>query len=187
MNTAGNSGDSTKEMEESEKFDAFLGITENRSKIMAVIVAMVRDFHLAEDLFQQTVLEILQSTGNFDDQRDFLPWASGVARNVVKRHWRKAEKQPSLASQEVLEALSEMAVVEQDEDIWHAERAALHQCLDKLPARMQKLFVLRYAHNHKAGKLAELSSFPLGSLRTTLARLRMKLRHCINSEIQESN
>ena len=56
MNTAGNSGDSTKEMEESEKFDAFLGITENRSKIMAVIVAMVRDFHLAEDLFQQTVL-----------------------------------------------------------------------------------------------------------------------------------
>ncbi|YCM45033.1 sigma-70 family RNA polymerase sigma factor [Verrucomicrobiaceae bacterium 227] len=174
-------------MEETEKFDAFLGITENRSKIMAVIVAMVRDFDQAEDLFQQSVLEILQSAETFDATRDFLPWASGVARNVVRRHWRKSERQPTLASQEVLDSLSELAVDEQDEDIWHAERAVLNQCLNKLPERMQKLFLLRYAHNHKAGKLAELSSFPLGSLRTTLARLRMKLRHCINSEIQESN
>ncbi|MGJ8696401.1 MAG: sigma-70 family RNA polymerase sigma factor [Verrucomicrobiaceae bacterium] len=174
-------------MAEPEQFDVFLGITENRSKMMAVIVAMVRDFDLAEDLFQQTVLEILQGAEKFDATRDFLPWASGVARNVVRRHWRASERQPTSASQDVLDALSELAVEEQDEDVWQAERAALHQCLAKLPERMRRLFVLRYGDNHKAGKLAELSAFPIGSLRTTLARLRMKLRHCINTEIQESN
>jgi len=172
---------------EAEKYDVFIGITENRSKIMAVIVSMVRDFDVAEDLFQQTVLEILQGEDKFDPSRDFLPWASGVARNIVRRHWRASGRQPATASQEALDALSELAVDEQEEDIWQAERAALHQCLDKLPDRMQRLFLLRYGHNHKAGKLAELSSFPIGSLRTTLARLRMKLRHCINTEIQESN
>lgn len=176
-----------KEMEENKNFDAFLGITENRSKIMAVIVAMVRDFDVAEDLFQQTVLEILQSADKFDPSRDFLPWASGVARNVVRRHWRGTEKQPSLASQDALDSLSEMAVDEQEEDLWQSERAALHVCLGKLPNRMRRLFLLRYGENHKAGKLAELSSFPVGSLRTTLARLRTKLRHCINTEIQESS
>ena len=174
-------------MSETNDFNAFLGITENRSKIMAVIVAMVRDFDLAEDLFQQTVLEILQGVEKFDVTRDFLPWASGVARNVVRRHWREAGRQPSTASLEALEVLSELAVDEQDEDVWQAERAALHQCLDKLPERMRRLFLLRYGNNHKAGKLAELASIPIGSLRTTLARLRMKLRHCINTEIQESN
>lgn len=174
-------------MSEPVKYDAFLGITENRSKLMAVIVAMVRDFDLAEDLFQQTVLEILQVSDNFDATRDFLPWASGVARNVVRRHWRASEKQPAPATQEALDALAGFAEVEQDEDIWQAERAALYQCLDKLPERMRRLFLLRYGQNYKAGKLAELASFPIGSLRTTLARLRMKLRHCINTEIQESN
>lgn len=174
-------------MPDSGKNDAFLGITENRSKIMAVIVAMVRDFDQAEDLFQQTVLEILQGADKFDPTRDFLPWASGVARNVVRRHWREAGRQPSSASQEALEALSKLALDEQDEDVWQAERVALHRCLNKLPDRMRRLFLLRYGSNHKAGKLAEMAAIPIGSLRTTLARLRMKLRHCINMEIQESN
>ncbi len=173
-------------MSESHNFDAYLGITENRSKIMAVIVSMVRDFDLAEDLFQQTVLEILRGA-EFDATRDFLPWASGVARNVVRRHWRSAARQPTAASQEWLDALSRLAVEDQDEDVWQAERAALHICLDKLPDKLRRLFMLRYGQNCKAEELARQSSFPLGSLRTTLARLRLKLRHCINMEIQETN
>ena len=174
-------------MSETNDFNAFLGITENRSKIMAVIVAMVRDFDVAEDLFQQTVLEILKGAEKFDASRDFLPWASEVARNVVRRHWRASERQPAQATQELLDSLASLAIEERDEDIWQAERAALHQCMEKLPDRMRRLFMLRYGHNHKADELARLSSFPVGSLRTTLARLRTKLRHCINTEIQQSN
>lgn len=173
-------------MSEPQDFSAYLGITENRSKIMAVIIAMVRDFDLAEDLFQQTVLEILRGA-EFDASRDFLPWASGVARNVVRRHWRSAARQPFAASQEWLEVLGTLAVEEQDEDISLAERAALHVCLNKLPEKMRRLFLLRYGQNCKAEELARQSSFPLGSLRTTLARLRLKMRHCINMEIQEAS
>jgi len=173
-------------MAEQADFNAFLSITENRSKIMAVIVAMVRDFDLAEDLFQQTVLEIMRASDRFDPTRDFLPWASGVARNVVRQHWRTAKRQPALATQDLLDSLAELAVDEQEEDVWQAERAALHRCLEKLPARLRRLFLLRYGHNHKADTLARLAAFTPGSLRTTLARLRLKLRHCINTEIKAS-
>jgi len=173
-------------MAERADFNSFLGIAENRAKIMAVIVAMVRDFDLAEDLFQQTVLEILHASDQFDPTRDFLPWASGVARNVVRRHWRTSKRQPAPATQDLLDSLAELALEEQDEDVWQAERAALSRCLEKLPARLRQLFMLRYGHNHKADELARLASFPPGSLRTTLARLRFKMRHCINTEIQQS-
>jgi len=159
-------------MSENQDFSAYLGITENRSKIMAVIVSMVRDFDLAEDLFQQTVLEILRGAEKFDAARDFLPWASGVARNVVRRHWRAAARRPALASQEWLDKLAGLAVEEQDEDVWQAERAALQVCLNKLPEKMQRLFLLRYGQNCKAEELA---------------RLRLKMRHCINMEIQEAS
>jgi RNA polymerase sigma-70 factor len=172
-------------MAEQTNFNSFLEITENRSKILAVIIAMVRDFDLAEDLFQQTVLEMLRAGDRFDPAREFLPWACGVARNVVKRHWRSAQRQPTLATQELLDSLAEMALEEQDEDLWKAERAALYRCLDKLPERLRRLFLLRYGQNYKADTLARLASFTPGSLRTTLARLRLKLRHCIVSEIEE--
>jgi RNA polymerase sigma-70 factor, ECF subfamily len=173
-------------MAEQTDFNSFLSITENRSKIMAVIVAMVRDFDLAEDLFQQTVLEILRAADRFDPERDFLPWACGVARNVVRRHWQAAQRRPAPATQELLDSLAELAMEEQDEDIWQAERAALNRCLDKLPERMRRLFLLRYGHNQKADLLARLAAFTPGSLRTTLARLRLKLRQCINAEVEQS-
>ncbi len=65
-------------------FQSFLRVTENRSKILAMIVAMVQDFELAEDLFQETVLEILMSEAHFDPKRSFPAWACGIAKNVVR-------------------------------------------------------------------------------------------------------
>ena len=167
------------------EFKAFLDITENRSRILAVIIAMVQDFTVAEDLFQETVLEILKSSHLYDPDRVFLPWACGIARNVVKRHWRRLKKQPVSMAQEALASLAELAV-EDEPDLWRQERIALHHCLKKMPDRFQKLFILRYAHNYKGRELSERTDIRTGSIRTTLARLRGKLRHCISLQIEVS-
>ena len=165
-----------------QEFEAFLSITENRSRILAVIIAMVQDFAVAEDLFQETVLQILKSTHLYDQDRAFLPWACGIARNVVKRHWRTLKRQPASMAQEVLANLAELAV-EDDPDLWREERVALHHCLKKMPDRFQRLFVLRYAHNYKGRELSERADIRAGSIRTTLSRLRGKLRQCISTQI----
>lgn len=168
------------------EFEAFLSITENRSRILAVIIAMVQDFAVAEDLFQETVLQILKSSHLYDKDREFLPWACGVARNVVKRHWRRLKKQPVSMAQEVLTSLSELAT-EDAPDLWREERIALHQCLQKMPDRFQRLFILRYAHNYKGRELSERADIRSGSIRTTLARLRGRLRQCISMHVGVSD
>ncbi|MCF7974930.1 MAG: sigma-70 family RNA polymerase sigma factor [Phycisphaerae bacterium] len=170
-------------MHKEQEFEAFLNITENRSRILAVIIAMVQDFSVAEDLFQETVLQILRSNHLYDQDRAFLPWACGIARNVVKRHWRTSQKQPLSMAQEALSNLAELAV-EDDPDLWREERVALHHCLKKMPDRFQRLFVLRYAHNYKGKDLSERVDIRTGSIRTTLARLRGKLRQCISMHIE---
>ncbi len=167
------------------EFEAFLSITENRSRILAVIIAMVQDFSVAEDLFQETVVQILKSSHLYDKDRAFLPWACGIARNVVKRHWRKAKKQPVSMAQEILANLAELAV-EDAPDLWRGERVALQHCLKKMPGRFQRLFILRYAHNYKGRELSERADIRAGSIRTTLARLRGKLRQCISMQIEVS-
>lgn len=160
------------------QFQSFLNITENRSKILAMIVAMVQDFELAEDLFQETVLEILKSQDQFDATRRFTPWACGVAKNVVRRYWRKSRQQPRSGVSELLADLAQIAV-DDDTEIWRHERLALRRCLKKVPPRMQRLLLLRYGYNFKGRELAQRAAYRQGSIRTTLARLRQQLRHCI--------
>ena len=172
-------------MHKEQEFEAFLSITENRSRILAVIIAMAQDLAVAEDLFQETVVQILKSSHLYDKDRAFLPWACGIARNVVKRHWRTSKKQPATLAQEVLINLAELAV-EDDPDLWREERVALHHCLKKMPDRFQRLFILRYAHNYKGRELSKRADIRAGSIRTTLARLRGKLRQCIRLQIEVS-
>lgn len=161
----------------------FLTITENRSRILAVIVAMVHDFELAEDLFQETVVEILKSEGRFDPSRSFVPWACGIARNVVLQHWRRQSKMPSSG---MCELVSELATItaEGDADCWRRERKALRRCVQSLPERMQNLLLMRYGHNLKGKALAETTDVREGSIRTTLARLRGQLRTCIQTKVE---
>lgn len=162
-------------------FQSFLSITENRSKILAMIVAMVQDFELAEDLFQETVLEILKSEAHFDPTRSFPAWACGIAKNVVRRHWREQKKSPQSGVSELLADLAEIAV-DTETEVWRHERVALHRCLQKVPPRMRRLLVLRYGHNYRGRELAERTAYRQGSIRTTLARLRRELKVCIQAQ-----
>ncbi|MCM8537998.1 MAG: sigma-70 family RNA polymerase sigma factor [Lentisphaeraceae bacterium] len=162
--------------------EIFLKITENRSRIMATIVAMVRDFNVSEDIFQETVLEVVKSSGNFDSTRDFAPWACAIARNVVRRHWRNQEKQPIAIEQDALNFLAEIAVENSEPGSWQDDQQALQLCLKKLPKPMQNLITLRYGYNCKGPELAEKASIKPGAIRTTLLRLRQKLRICIKSK-----
>ena len=150
-----------------------------------MIVAMVNDFDLAEELFQETVVEILKSEGSFDPSKKFLPWACGVAKHVVQRHWKRQKQTHTNSMSAILSELASI-VVEGDDDAWRSERIALRRCFQKLNPRMQRLMTLRYGHNVKGRELSEEANINFGSIRTTLSRLRGQLRQCIQAQTSHS-
>lgn len=163
---------------DSRSIHACLSLTEHRSRIFAVVVSMVQDYDLAEELFQETISEILRSESTFDSSRGFVSWSCGIARNVVRQHWRRQQNAPTNS---VCEMLTEFAAVveEPDDEVWRRERRALRSCFQQLPQRMQQLLMFRYGHNIKGKALADAADIRLGSIRTTLARLRKQMRECI--------
>jgi len=169
-----------------EKSKLFLQINENRPAIMAVIVAMVRDFNVSDDIFQDTIVEILENAERVQGAGNFLLYAKGIARNMVLRHWRDKKKLPVTTDQSVLEILADAASEETPQEAWHREKIGLRHCLDKLPEPRRKLFVLRYGRNLKGDQLAKEAGVNISSLRTTLARIRQLLRECIDSFILRS-
>ncbi|MEM9646140.1 MAG: sigma factor-like helix-turn-helix DNA-binding protein, partial [Planctomycetota bacterium] len=97
-------------------------------------------------------------------------------------------RQKNSPTSSVCELLSELSTVVQEgeDELWKGERRALRSCLQRLPDRMQRLLMLRYGHNLKGKDLADSASIRVGSLRTTLARLRKQLQDCVRAATLES-
>jgi len=163
--------------------EAFALALMHRSAMMAVIVAMVRDLDAAEDIFQDTMLEIVRSFDSFETDRDFLPWAKGVARNMVMRHWASGSKKLVSMDRRMLETAAEVMMADLAPDVWESERTAMRLCLQRLTDRHRELFLLRYGENLKGPSLAEKVGIKVKSLRTTLLRIRRFLRECIDARL----
>lgn len=167
-----------------KKEQIFMEITANRSAIMAVIVAMVRNFDQAEDIFQDTVLEIVRSAERFRLDGAFLPWARGIARNMVRRARNAQMRNPILLEEDQLEFLADLVCADDNQpEIWEKERSALQTCLTELSDKNHQLFLLRYGQNSKGSDLSEKSGVNASSVRTTLSRIRQFLRKCINNRL----
>ena len=48
----------------------------------------------AEDLAQEVFIVVHRRLVDFDTTRSLKPWLFGIARNVVRDHWRKKKRQP---------------------------------------------------------------------------------------------
>lgn len=72
----------------------------------------MRDFDQAEDIFQDTMLQFLNNKDKFNLDADFLLWAKGIARNMVRRHWKAINYSRNKA--ELLSEISEIVLPAND-------------------------------------------------------------------------
>lgn len=66
----------------------------HKSKIFRSIYLKVKDYELANDLFQEVFVKIINTLrlGNYNEEGKFLPWAMRIAHNLVIDHFRRAKK-----------------------------------------------------------------------------------------------
>lgn len=64
----------------------------HKDKIFRSIYNKVRERDLAEDLFQEAFMKIIQTLklGNYNEEGKFLPWAMRIAQNLVIDYFRKS-------------------------------------------------------------------------------------------------
>lgn len=64
----------------------------HKDKIYRTIYNKVRDSDLAEDIFQETFVKIINTLklGNYNEEGKFLPWAMRISQNLVIDHFRRA-------------------------------------------------------------------------------------------------
>ncbi len=71
-------------------------IEKHESKIFGYILMVVKDKGLAEDIFQDTFIKVVNTlrNGSYKEEGKFLQWTMRIAHNLVIDHFRRDKRIP---------------------------------------------------------------------------------------------
>ena len=164
-------------------------INRHRSKVFTYIILTIKNQQLAEDLFQETFIKVIQSlkAGKYKDNGKFLSWVIRIAHNLIIDHFRK-EKQMNAISNDDSEVdlfnsrkLSDSNIEELiiDSQI----KSEIRVLINELPDDQREVVLLRHYGGLSFKEIADQTDV---SINTALGRMRYALIN-LRKLIQEKN
>ena len=71
-------------------------IRRHKNRVYAYILMVVKDKELAEDLFQDTFIKVINTfrSGQYKEEGKFIQWVMRIAHNLIIYYFRKAKRIP---------------------------------------------------------------------------------------------
>lgn len=151
-------------------------LTRYKDKIYSTIFYLVKDKHLAEDLFQDVFYKIIEKlrSNNYNEEGKFLHWALRISHNICVDYFRKEKRNTTVSSEtsNLLEFL-EIGVDHADNRIVTTQvNEKLRTMLDLLPEEQREVIVLRHFADLSFKEIASMTNT---SINTALGRMRYGL------------
>lgn len=132
----------------------------------------------ADDVFQETFLQIHQSADTFDATRRFKPWLFTIAANKARDHHRRNNRRQTMSlsasmgqegeSQRYVDLL-EADLPTPDEPLADAERSRLvRSVIDSMPMHLREILLMSYFQRMSYNQIAESLEIPLGTVKSRL-------------------
>lgn len=148
-----------------------------KDKIFSSILFFVKDSYLAEDLFQDVFIKIIDTLKNkrYTEEGKFLPWALRIAHNLCVDYFRKVKRTPAIKTSDNQDIFEVIQIADEGPEIKFM-RAQSHdrvrRMLDLLPEEQREIIVLRHYANLSFKEIAQISNC---SINTALGRMRYGL------------
>lgn len=153
--------------------------------ILAYARAIVRDLHLAEDIYQEVAVILAQDPTRMpDDEAGLAPWLREITRRKALELLRKARRACPL-DDEVLELVAG-AFDPTPPDALGDLRAAMAGCLDRLPDDSRSIVTGRYADDLSCEDIAARVGRSVQGVYAVLKRLRLALQDCVERALVKS-
>jgi RNA polymerase sigma-70 factor (ECF subfamily) len=133
----------------------------------------------AEDVFQETFLQVHQSAEQFDPQRRFRPWLFTIAANKARDLIRSQARRPTNPLQasispgddesgefiDLMQSTSESP----GEPMEKRELQQLvHDTVTSMPEHLREILLLSYFHQFPYKQISEILDIPLGTVKSRL-------------------
>jgi RNA polymerase sigma-70 factor (ECF subfamily) len=147
--------------------------------IFRYVAAMVPNIRDAEDIVQQTALELWKKFEDYDSLRPFTPWACRFALISVRRWVERHQRWQTLLKGGLAEELALRREQLRPELEVRLER--LEGCLGKLPNDQRTLVEGYYFDKGNIEKVAQSSGRTVAATYKALQRIRQVLQLCVEN------
>src|SRR5438067_8719190 len=148
-----------------------------KDKIYTSIYLLVKDKYLAEDIFQDAFIRIIDTlkTGRYTEEGKFLPWAMRIAHNLCVDHFRKVKRTPAIKTSDDRDIFEVLNFTEDSAETKMMKRQShdrVRLMLDLLPEDQREVIILRHYAELSFKEIAALTNC---SINTALGRMRYGL------------
>ena len=150
-----------------------------QQELFAFLARFVADAAAADDLFQETFIQVHRNAKSFDAGRRFRPWLFTIAANKARDHLRASGRHFTQSLDNTagrggdegttfLDLMDSGMAPPPRELTGNEDRAAVQQVLAALPAHYREVLVMSYFHEFSYKEMADMLHIPLGTVKSRL-------------------
>jgi RNA polymerase sigma factor (sigma-70 family) len=152
-------------------------IRRHEQKIYTSIYLFVKDRELAEDLFQDVFIKIIETLrkGNYNHEGKFSQWAIRIAYNMCVDQFRRNKRRTKVSGGEDFDIFDILELPDEnreDQMIRSETHDKIRQLVDSLPDEQKEVVILRHYADMSFKDIASLTRV---SINTALGRMRYAL------------
>jgi RNA polymerase sigma-70 factor (ECF subfamily) len=163
-------------------------IRRHKNRIFAYILMIVKEKELAEDLFQDTFIKVINTirSGSYKEEGKFIQWAMRIAHNLIIDHFRKAKRIPTIDNRDDFDIFEKVPIpVESIEEriITDQIHKDVKKLIEYLPKEQREVLIMRHYGDMSFKDIAEVTNV---SINTALGRMRYALIN-LRKLVEEKN
>ena len=152
-------------------------LNRHQQKIYTSIYLFVKDQSLAEDIFQEVFIKIIDTLrkGKYNHEGKFLQWAMRISYNMCVDYFRRNKRRPKVSPTETFDIFDVLQTTEANAEqniIRSQTHDKVRALVDMLPPEQREVVILRHYADMRFKEIAKLTRV---SINTALGRMRYAL------------
>lgn len=154
-------------------------IKRHKRKVFTTIYLIVNDRYIAEDIFQETFIKVIQilKSEKYKEEDKFLPWVIRISRNMSIDYLRRAKRIPTITGESGEDIFRTLEIAEEnreDQIISKQTTLSVRRLIEMLPEEQKEVLVLRHYADLSFKEIAQVTHV---SINTALGRMRYALNN----------
>ncbi|MCR9103173.1 MAG: sigma-70 family RNA polymerase sigma factor [bacterium] len=152
-------------------------LSRHKQRIYTSIYLFVKDQSLAEDIFQEVFIKIIDTLrkGKYNHEGKFLQWALRISYNMCVDYFRRNKRRPKVSPTETFDIFDVLQSSERNAEqgiIRSQTHDKIRTLVDMLPPEQREVVILRHYADMSFKEIAKLTRV---SINTALGRMRYAL------------
>lgn len=148
------------------------------NELFGFLCRFVGNATVAEDLVQETFVQVHNAAASFDPERSFKPWLYTIAANKARDYMRSRGRRPFVSIDAPAPGAGDSGSPAQNleadtiplpEQVANEElRAAVREVIERMPEHLRLILVMGYFQQLAYADIAEALKIPIGTVKSRL-------------------